>query len=192
MTQKSTLITNKTSITLLIETIKPGEHLRVSTEINVKGKDRQIYVGSIIVGAEIHKRNPFFCRADERVFYRSVKNWNDVFSYREETISLNIGLYWFLLENKISAVFTYAEDEARLNAASLESFRFESCLNQQIGWLRRAQISDTISLLNQDKIKLGDYDFTRTVVAEKRAHSKVAKPGAKTVETNLNQRGLFD
>lgn len=183
----SKLVRDFAEVESLLSNLKTLQRLKVYSFI--KQRDREIPVGDIFRASEF-SRFRLFVKADDFIFYRTVSNWYDIFSHKEETISIDLSTHKFLQDHQIRLVFTYIEKDAKLNIASVDDFTQESCLSEKIGWLKRAKVELTKSCFNQNSVDINRYEFIKSVASEYKEHER--KRAMINNQQDKNQRGLFE
>lgn len=188
---KSTIIRTNAGIETELELLDTNKTIRVYTDIFIKRKNetKQIHVGNLLYGGQLPQL-ALFCNENEIVFYRFIKQFESIYSYNEQTISLNRNLYQFFERFRIRLILTYFEDKAQMNVSALQQYTFESDLG--IGKLRRAKIADTKTLNNSAQIDINKLAHLGSVFAETVADkTPICIKTRKRIE-NFNQGNLFD
>lgn len=132
----------------MIEMLDDTMFFSVHADIN----DKLLFVGVI---ARSHRCPDEFFRyasADELSFFRKIKTKNDVYSYNERTLSLNIAIYHLLKDLGVRMVVTEFPEE--LNLSLVNNYDKESDLG--IGYLRRCDYAHTVPITRSIKIPFAE------------------------------------
>lgn len=179
-------------IRLAIDNLKTDERIDVLTRLDNGSKVPLSLIRSSNVIALNSVAMFKLLSEHEVIAYRRVREFNDVYSFKEDSIAIHPSTYHFLAENRIARLLTFARDKKTLTFTLLDEFTKISDLG--IGVLRRADFKTcekfatfcepdlkSMKLVAEYTTKLVIDDLVREQQTKQQPQSRI----------NLDQNSLF-
>lgn len=143
------------SETTLFETLDYKSRIELVTRLDNSSRVKlDVICAGILIEANHSPRLFNLLAPHELIAYRTVKEFNDVYSFKSKTISIHPSTFYYLKERNVEKILTYARDKKTLTFAKLEAF--DSILDLGIGPLRRADIARCEEFQNANPIDVRD------------------------------------